>query len=61
MPNTRITGTGAFGTKGTGDQGQDALVPATYVIVPWGDLRFGLAINAPYGLTTSPDLDWVAA
>ncbi|MGL5733346.1 MAG: OmpP1/FadL family transporter, partial [Beijerinckiaceae bacterium] len=58
MPNTRVTGTGVFGTKGTGDQGQDALVPATYVIVPWGDLRFGLAINAPYGLTTGPDLDW---
>ena len=44
--------------RGSGDQGQDALVPASYIIVPWGDLRFGLSINAPYGSVTSPDRDW---
>lgn len=66
MPNTRLSGSGTaflpaptpLGTKGSGDIGQDALVPATYVIVPWGSWRFGISLNAPYGLTTSPDRDW---
>lgn len=62
MPNANISGN--FGAAipnrsvGSGDQGQDALVPATYVIVPWGQWRFGVSLNAPYGLTTSPDRDW---
>lgn len=59
FPTTKITGTGALGTKASGDIGQDALVPASYFIMPLNaDISAGLAINSPYGLTTKPDLPW---
>ena len=62
MPNTRINGTflGPIpnAAVGSGDQGQDSLVPASYVVIPWGDWRFGASLNAPYGSVTSPDRDW---
>lgn len=60
FPNTKIDGIGAVGgTKGSGDIGQDALVPASYVVVPWNNrISFGMSVNAPYGLTTKPDLPW---
>jgi long-chain fatty acid transport protein len=59
MPNTKITGTGRLGTAGSGDIGQDALVPASYLVIPLTDpLYFGAAFNAPYGLTTKPDKPW---
>ncbi len=59
MPNTKINGTGVLGTAGSGDIGQDALVPASYLVVPLTDrLYFGAAFNAPFGLTTKPDKPW---
>lgn len=59
MPNTKINGTGFAGTTGSGDIGQDALVPASYAIVPLSDRLFlGVAFNAPFGLTTKPDIPW---
>ena len=59
FPTTKITGTGALGSKSSGDIGQDALVPASYFIMPLNEsLSVGLAVNSPYGLTTKPDLPW---
>jgi long-chain fatty acid transport protein len=59
MPNTKITGTGTLGSAGSGDIGQDALVPASYLVVPITDrLFFGASFNAPFGLTTKPDKPW---
>jgi long-chain fatty acid transport protein len=59
FPTTKITGTGALGSKSSGDIGQDALVPASYFIMPLNEsLSVGLSINSPFGLTTKPDLPW---
>lgn len=59
FPTTKITGTGALGSKASGDIGQDALVPASYFVMPLNEsLSAGLAINSPFGLTTKPDLPW---
>ena len=59
MPTTKITGTGALGSAPSGDIGQDALVPASYFIMPLNEsLSVGLSINSPFGLTTKPDLPW---
>lgn len=71
VPVTKITGVGgispapgvfvpAFGAGGSGDISQDALVPATYVVVPVSSRAFfGISLNAPYGNTTKPDSPWV--
>jgi long-chain fatty acid transport protein len=60
FPVTKITGTGATGSSTpSGDIGQDALVPASYFIMPLNEsLSVGLSINSPFGLTTKPDLPW---
>jgi long-chain fatty acid transport protein len=59
FPTTKITGTGALGSKASGDIGQDALVPASYLVMPINEsLSAGLSVNSPYGLTTKPDLPW---
>lgn len=59
MPVTKINGVGVAGAVGSGDIGQDALSPASYAVAPLSDrLFFGLAFNAPFGLTTKPDIPW---
>ena len=48
------------GGSNSGDIGEEALVPALYAM--WAatpDLRFGLGINAPFGLVTDNDDDYV--
>lgn len=43
-----------------GDAGGVNFVPNTYVVIPYNQqLTFGLGINAPFGLTTEYDDDWV--
>lgn len=43
----------------SGDISQDAIVPASYAIYKWNDrLSFGVAINSPFGLVTSPNTFW---
>ena len=44
-----------------GDAGQDALVPAGYAMTGFGDFRIGVGVNAPFGLVTSYDDEWIAA
>ena len=48
------------GSSNSGDIGEDALVPALYALwVPTEDLRFGVGVNAPFGLTTDNEDDYV--
>lgn len=43
----------------SGDISQDAIVPASYAIYKWNDrLSFGVAVNSPFGLITSPNTFW---
>ncbi len=43
-----------------GDAGGTGLIPNLYLTVPMTDrVRFGLGINAPFGLKTEYDSDWV--
>jgi long-chain fatty acid transport protein len=42
-----------------GDPGAPQVVPALAVVVPVGNLRFGASVNAPFGLKTKYDADWV--
>ncbi len=65
-PSARFEGsaTTAFGTSVSGSQGgdaaKDAFVPATYGIISLtDDLKLGLAVNAPFGLSTEYPSDWV--
>lgn len=57
------TGLAPFQTAGTamgGDAGSPALVPNTYIVMELEPaLRFGLGINAPFGLQTEYDSNWV--
>jgi long-chain fatty acid transport protein len=57
------TGLAPFQTAGTntgGDAGSLALVPNTYMVLEIEPaLRFGLGINAPFGLQTDYDPTWV--
>lgn len=65
--DTKIAPTAATSALGgsllaLGDSGNifnDALVPASYVVYHWTDqLAVGLALNAPFGLITSPKFVW---
>lgn len=65
MPDIRIRGQSgvvpafAGGNVPSGDIGQDALVPASYIIVPLGSgFTVGASLNAPYGNTTKPAVPW---
>lgn len=61
------TGTSAFGTPLNGGDGGDAgdpqVVPAMAVVIPLSGaferMTVGASINAPYGLVTEYDRDWV--
>lgn len=62
---TSASGTTAFGTaisggKFGGDAGEDALLPSVYAMFqPAEDWRVGLSVNAPFGLATEYDKEWV--
>jgi long-chain fatty acid transport protein len=60
---TVTAGSTPFQTAGAvmgGDAGSPALVPNTYMVVELAPaLRFGLGINAPFGLKTEYDPNWV--
>ena len=63
---TNATATRAAALGGTpisggmsGNAAQSAIVPSGYAVVPWGDLRLGLGINAPFGLSTNYDPTWI--
>ena len=47
-----------LGSEG-GNGGEDAFVPNLYAVFPMGQWAFGLGINAPFGLTTEYDSDWI--
>ena len=49
----------AVGTEESGDAGEDAIVPTLYAMESRGDWRFGLGVNAPFGLSTSYEEDWI--
>lgn len=58
-----VTGLAPLQTAGTamgGDAGSPALVPNTYMVMELEPaLRFGLGINAPFGLQSEYDSNWV--
>ncbi|MES2580778.1 MAG: outer membrane protein transport protein [Pseudomonadota bacterium] len=55
-----VAGTGrALGGEG-GDAGSLAFVPNFYLVTPLSDnVKFGLSVNAPFGLKTEYDKDWI--
>ncbi|MCI0431658.1 MAG: outer membrane protein transport protein [Rhodospirillales bacterium] len=48
---------GVLGTNEGGDLGENALVPSFYGMTSFGDFRFGIGVNVPFGLTTEYDED----
>ncbi len=52
---------GGAATGGTGgDAGETAFVPNAYLVKPYGERwRFGLGVNAPFGLATEYDRNWI--
>lgn len=47
-------------TAGTADPGDTAVVPNAYYVMPIGEqMRFGIGINVPFGLTTEYEDNWV--
>lgn len=66
IPKAQFSGsaTTALGTAVTGNMGgdaaQDTFLPAMYGLYsPTDDLRFGLAINVPFGMSTEYEAGWV--
>ena len=60
LEGTTAAGATIQGGSNSGDIGEDALVPALYAMwVANEDLRFGLGINAPFGLVTDNESDYV--
>lgn len=47
-----------LGNEG-GDAGGTSMVPAAYFAMPVGMMRFGLGVNAPFGLKTEYDSSWM--
>lgn len=66
FPVSEIDGTlsgGLLGSSsiGSGDIASDAFIPASYAAYRLNDnLIFGVGINAPFGLSTKPDMNWAA-
>lgn len=59
-PSAKFTGTGLPGTDMGGDAGSLALVPNAYFAMEVGSAaHIGLGINAPFGLQTEYDSQWV--
>lgn len=59
METTNANGGPIGGSASSGDAAEDALVPAVYAM--WSasdDLKVGLGINAPFGLSTKYDPTW---
>lgn len=53
------SGSNALGNGNGGDAGAPALVPAFYGMYDYSnDLKFGLAVNTPFGLSTEYDDGW---
>jgi long-chain fatty acid transport protein len=51
---------GGATVAGTGEPGGTSVVPNAYFVMPIGDrMRFGIGVNAPFGLTTEYDSNWV--
>ena len=62
--HTGNNGTGAaFFPKTTGvDGGKQAFVPAAYAVWDYSEtVKFGVSMNAPFGLATDYDNDWIGA
>jgi long-chain fatty acid transport protein len=58
--NPAALGGGAASGGTGGDAGATALVPNLYLVKPFGErLRFGLGVNAPFGLATEYDSNWI--
>ena len=57
------SGTSALGTPLSGgdggDPGSPQVVPALAAVTAFGNFRLGASINAPFGLKTQYDADWV--
>ncbi|MDF2764822.1 MAG: rane protein involved in aromatic hydrocarbon degradation [Rhodospirillales bacterium] len=63
-PQNQFDDDGSFslvplGSEESGDAGEDAIVPALYAMDSYGDWRFGVGVNAPFGLSTSYEDDWI--
>ena len=57
---TTVLGTPIPGRDQDDDIGEDALIPAFYAMVPFGEqVRLGLGINTPFGLETAYSDEWV--
>jgi long-chain fatty acid transport protein len=48
-----------LGTEESGNAAEDAIVPSLYAMDSFGDWRFGIGVNAPFGLSTSYEEDWI--
>jgi long-chain fatty acid transport protein len=63
FPSNEFNNEGSFGpgigTNESGDAGENALVPTAYGMTSFGDFRIGVGINAPFGLTTEYDENWI--
>lgn len=56
--NPALGGTPLMGSNGP-DGGESAVVPNFYVVQPVDDFRFGFGLNAPFGLATEYDREYV--
>jgi long-chain fatty acid transport protein len=57
--STTIFGPAPLRMNEGGDAGVNALVPTAYGMTSLGDFRVGVGVNAPFGLTTEYDEDWI--
>ena len=54
-----VQGVAITGLADPNDIGDNELIPAFYAMVPVSDLRFGLGVNIPFGLSTSYEDGWI--
>lgn len=60
LPSFKFTDTASTPTGGGGDGGTTALVPNLYYVHQLNQqISFGLGINAPFGLATEYDANWI--